>query len=202
MCNRFQPMRSAAILLLMVWPALAQFKSTVPLVVAPTTVTDGKGRFIDGLTEHELIVYDNNVPQAIQVDFEFHPISLVVLVEANTASAAIVDKLGGSGSLFTDLLSAEAGETAVVAFSDSVRLIQNFTGDSNQVSHALRNLRSQGDGCALLDGLAEALRMLGTRDPGRRKIVLVVAERRDRSSKVQLPNLLRDNQLSNTAVYG
>jgi hypothetical protein len=42
-------MRLAAALLAIAWPCCAQFKSTVPLVVAPTTVTDSHGRFVDGL---------------------------------------------------------------------------------------------------------------------------------------------------------
>jgi hypothetical protein len=45
----------------------------------------------------------------------------------------------------------------------------------------------QGDSCALLDGVVEALHLLAIRDPARRRIILVIAERRDWSSKVQLP---------------
>src|ERR1041385_1947694 len=42
-----------------------QFKSTGPLVIAPTTVTDAKGRYVDGLAEEDLALYDNNVRQAV-----------------------------------------------------------------------------------------------------------------------------------------
>ena len=194
-------MRLIAALVLTACSAFPQFRSTVPLVVAPTTVTDRRGRLVDGLTADDLIVFDNSVPQAIQVHEAFNPISLVVLIEASSNSAAILDKLGGSGILFSDLLSAEAGETALVSFSDSVKVIQDFTADSGQLSGALRKLRVQGDGCALLEGVRAALRLLATRDAVRRRILLVVAERRDRSSKVELPELLRDGQLQNTTVY-
>ena len=44
--------------------AHGQFKSTVQLVVAPVSVTDSKGRGVDGLNASELILFDNNVPQA------------------------------------------------------------------------------------------------------------------------------------------
>jgi hypothetical protein len=53
----------------------AEFKSTAPLVVAPTAVTDSKGRYVDGLMPEDLILYDNNVLQAIQVDWMTYPIS-------------------------------------------------------------------------------------------------------------------------------
>jgi VWFA-related protein len=194
-------MRAAALVILIVCPARGQFKTTVPLVVAPTTVTDAKGHFIDGLAEKDLIVYDNNVPQAIQVETFTNPISLVVVIEANLGSAAILDKLGRSGVLFSDLLSAEAGETALVTFSGSARIAQDFTADSRPLTRVLKSLRPEGGGCALLDGILEALHLLAARDPGRRRVILVIAERRDRSSKTKLPDLLRHNQLQNTAIY-
>jgi hypothetical protein len=65
----------------------------------------------------------------------------------------------------------------------------------------LHNLRVQGSGCALLDGVREAMRLLAARDPRRRRVMLVIAERRDRSSKTKFADLLRESQLQNTAIY-
>jgi hypothetical protein len=69
-------MRLAAAIIMLTCTGWAQFKSTVPLVVAPTTVTDSKGRYVDGLTLQDLILYDNNVPQALQMDWMTYPIDL------------------------------------------------------------------------------------------------------------------------------
>ena len=66
-------MRVAAAVMLLVFAASAQFKTTVPLVVAPTLITDSKGRFVDGLTPRDLILYDDNVPQTIQMDWSVYP---------------------------------------------------------------------------------------------------------------------------------
>jgi len=71
-------MRIAAALLLLCVSSRAQFRASVPLVLAPTTVTDAKGNYIDGLTANNLILYDNNVPQAIQMDWTEYPISLLL----------------------------------------------------------------------------------------------------------------------------
>src|ERR1700693_6588437 len=119
-------MRVAIGLAVLICAAWAQFKSTVPLVVAPTTTTDSKGHYVDGLTPEDLILYDNNVPQAIQMDWMMYPIDLVVAVQASSNSGAVIDKLGGSGILFTQLLAADAGETAVISFSDEVRVNTEF----------------------------------------------------------------------------
>jgi VWFA-related protein len=194
-------MRVVAMLFVVCAGAPGQFKSTVPLVVAPVTVTDAKGNFVDGLTERELVVYDNNVAQKIQVETLTHPISLMVVIEANTASAAILDKLRRSGPLFSDLLAGEAGETAILAFAEQPNLVQEFTTDSRPLTHALHNLRVQGGACALLDSIREGLRLLAERESGRRRVMLVIAERRDRSSKLKFADLLRESQLQNTAIY-
>ena len=137
-------MRIAAATVLFTCAGWAQFRSTVPLVVAPTTVTDSKGRYVDGLTPADLILYDNNVPQAIRMDWMTYPIDLVVAVETNSNSGAVLDKLGGSGILFTQLLAADAGETAVISFSDEVKLHQDFTGSPDLVIHAFAHVAQGG----------------------------------------------------------
>jgi VWFA-related protein len=194
-------MRVAATIAMLACTGWAQFRSTVPLVVAPTTVTDSKGRYVDGLTTADLILYDNNVPQAIQMDWMTYPIDLVVAVETGSNAGAVVDKLGGSGILFTQLLAADAGETAVISFSDEVKLHQGFTGNPDLVTHALRMLRKEGSGARILDALRQALTMLERRPPGRRRIVLMIAERRDRSSEAKLPEVMERVERLNAAVY-
>src|SRR5436309_401326 len=131
-------MRLAATLLLVTTATWGQFRSTVPLVVAPTTVIDANGRYVDGLGTEDLILYDNNVPQRIQMDWMIFPIDLVVAVETGANSGAVIDKLGGSGILFASLVAAEAGETAVLSFADEPIAHQPFTSDPDRITGALR----------------------------------------------------------------
>jgi VWFA-related protein len=194
-------MRVAAAIVLLASSGWAQFKSTVPLVVAPTTVTDSKGHYVDGLTSQDLILYDNNVPQRIQMDWTTYPIDLVVVVQSSSNSGAVIDKLGGTGILFTELLAADRGETAVISFSDEAKVRQEFTRNPDSVIHALRMLRKEGDDAHMLDALRQALLMLERRPPGRRPIVLIIAERRDRSSRAKLAEVMERVQRLNVAVY-
>ncbi len=194
-------MRLAVGIVLLACPGWAQFKSTVPLVVAPTTVTDPKGHFVDALTADDLILYDNNVPQKIQLDWMAYPIDLVVAVQTSANSGAVIDKLGGSGILFSQLLAADAGATAVISFSDEVKVHQDFTDNQDFVMHSLRMLRVEGDNAHILDAMRQALLMLEHRPPGRRRIILMIAERRDRSSQVKLPEAMEQIERLNAAVY-
>ncbi len=194
-------MRVARLFIALTSVGWAQFKSTAPLVVAPTTITDPKGHYVDGLSPGDLILYDNNVPQAIQMDWMTYPISLVVAVQTSSNSGAVIDKLGGSGILFTQVLAADAGETAVISFSDEVKVCEKFTSNPDLVIHSLRTLRKDGEGAHMLDAMRQALLLLEQRPPGRRRIILMIAEKRDRSSEAKLLEVMERVQRLNVAVY-
>jgi VWFA-related protein len=174
-------MRAAALCLLTASAAFAQFRGGAQLVVAPTTIRDSKGRIVDSLDPSDLVLYDNNVPRPIQADYALYPISLVVAVETSQSSKAVLDKLGSSGILFSQLMAGDKGETALLTFSDDVTQLVDFTAEPDDLAHELKRLRPNGSGAAMLDGLAKALDMLARRTPGRRLIVLMIAESRDRA---------------------
>jgi hypothetical protein len=137
----------------------------------------------------------------IQMDCMTYPISLVVAVQTSSNSGAVIDKLGGSGILFTELLAADAGETAVISFSDEVKVHQQFTSDANAVSHTLRMLRKEGGNSHMLDAIHQALVLLEKRPAGRRRILLMIAEKRDRGSMAKLQEVIEQSQRLNVAVY-
>jgi VWFA-related protein len=197
----FVAMRLALGIVILACMGWAQFKSTVPLVVAPTTVTDSKGRSVDGLEPEDLTLYDNNVPQTTHLDWMTYPIDLVVAVQASENSGAVIDKLGGSGILFTELLAGDRGRTAVISFSDDVRVHQDFTSNPDPVIHSLRMLRKEGSDAHILDAMLQALQMLEQRPAGRRRIILMIAEKRDRSSKAKLVDVMARVERSNASIY-
>ncbi len=194
-------MRAAVVCLLGCCAGWGQFRSTVPLVVAPTTVRDAKGRFVDGLDAQDLILFDNNVPQTIHMDWMTFPISLVVAVQTSDNSGAVIDKLSGSGILFTQLLAGDAGETAVISFGGGVTVHQQFTGDTDKVIKALSHLAIEGGTAPALDAIHTALAMLNQCQPGRRHIIFMIGEKRDRGSAAKLSDVMEEVQRQNAAVY-
>jgi VWFA-related protein len=125
----------------------------------------------------------------------------VVAVQTSSNSGAVLDKLGGTGILFTQLLAADAGETAVISFSDQVKVHQDFTGNPDRVIRALRMLRKEGSDAHMLDALRRAFVMLEQRPAGRRRIILMIAEKQDRSSNANLTEVMERVQRLNAAVY-
>jgi VWFA-related protein len=194
-------MRAAVVVLIIAAGAQAQFKATSTLVLAPTTVTTAEGKFVDGLQAADLVLYDNNVPQPLQVEEAFNPLSLIVALETSANSSAMLDKLGDLGVLFTHVVAGERGETALVTFSDEFRLLRDFTTNSDRLAASLRALHVQGTGVATLDAIHEALRQFARRPSENRRVLLVIAEKHDRSSKLKLATILQSAQRQNVLVY-
>ena len=59
----------------------------------------------------------------------------------------------------------------------------------------------EGNGACTLDAIVTAMRMLDTRKPDRRRILFLVAEKRDRSSEAKLEDAVQAVQRQNAAVY-
>jgi VWFA-related protein len=194
-------MRPAILLLLAAAIVAAQFRTTTTLVIAPTTITDASGKYVDGLQPQDLILYDNNVPQPIQVEEAFNPLSLIVAVQTSSNSSANLDKLGDSGVLFTQLVAGDRGQTALISFSDSTRLRADFTANSDRLASALRGLHSDGNGSSTLDAVMDALNALNKRPSTHRRILLVIGEGRDRSSKLKIEELSTAALRQNVIIY-
>jgi VWFA-related protein len=181
--------------------AWGQFRSTATLVIAPVTIQDAQGNYVDTVDPHDLVLYDNRVRQPIQVDESFSPISLVVAVQTSANSSAVLDKLGTSGILFTDLLAGDRGETALVTFSDDVHVLRDFTSNSDNLATGLRGLHVQGTHAVANDALMEAIGMLAKRKSERRRILLVIGEKRDRGSRLKVPAVVKEAERQNVLVY-
>jgi VWFA-related protein len=194
-------MRFAVSLFIFATPALAQFQTTAPLVLAPVTITDSKGRYIDGLTASDLTLYDNDVVQTIQLDWDITAISLVVAVETSANARPVIDKLGSTGILLSNLLAGAAAETAMLSYGDVVTARQDFTRDPDPLTHALRMLQPGKSNASALDAIEEALRMLEKRPPAQRRIILMIGETRDRGSRAKLEDVARHVQRANATIY-
>jgi len=186
----------------MVW--LAQqpvIRTTVPLVVAPATVTEANGRLVDGLSASDFLLLDNGKPQAIQAEVHHQPISLVVAVQTSAISAAALAKIRKAGSLIEPLIIGQRGAAAIVAYADEVRVVQEFTGNPWKLVDACRGLRAGGAGGRMIDAVAEAVRMLAGRPASARRVILLIGETRDRSSEAALQETVTAAQRENVSIY-
>ena len=176
-------------------------RTTVPLVVAPTTVTDAAGKHIDGLTAEDFLLFDNGKQREIQVDVSYLPISLVIAIQTSGISGPALEKIRKIGSMVGPLLVGERGDAAILSYGDEVRMLQEFTSDETKLSAAMRQLRTRGTNGVVIDAVSNGVRLLEAKPDGRRRVMLVIGESRDRSSKSKIDEVVSRAQLANVTIY-
>lgn len=176
-------------------------RTTVPLVVAPATVTDAAGKHIYGLTAADFLLFDNGKRREVQADVSYLPISLVIAIQTSGISGPALTKIRKIGSMVEPLLAGENGDAAILTYGDQVRKLQEFTSDGSKLTAAMQRLRPRGGNGVAIDAVAEGVRMLEGREEGRRRILLLIGESRDRSSKAKLDEVSSRAQRSSVAIY-
>ena len=175
--------------------------STATVVVAPTTVLNKRGDYIDGLQPSDFTLYDNGKPQKITADVSFEPISLVLAVQASYALNEIIPKIQKIGNEVNDLVVGAGGEMAVVAFDHRIQTLQPFTDDGAKVSEALKRLSPGGSSHRMIDSVVEGVRMLKHRPKDRRRILVLISEKRDSGSEARLRETLTEAELWAVTIY-
>lgn len=174
---------------------------TTTVVVAPTTVLDKHGDYVNGLQLQDFELYDNNKLQRITADVHDEPLSLVVAVQKSSNLNEILPKIQRIGSMLNDLISGADGETAVIAFDHRVQVVQEFTHETEKISEAMKNLRPGSSQHAVNDAVIAAVRLLKNRPGNRRRVLLLIAEKRDKGSEIRTREVLMEAEFANVAIY-
>jgi VWFA-related protein len=181
--------------------AQAPLRTTVRLVIAPTTVVDSHGKYIDGLSEPDFVLRDNGEQRPVHVDFASFPISLVVAVQRSFFSAAVLNKAHKIGSLLEPMVTGERGEVAVIAYDGEIEVQQEFTTDFEKVDSALKRIQPGDYSARTVDAVAESVRLLASRPPERRRVLLLISEAKDRNSRTKLDAAVTLAQQENVTIY-
>lgn len=186
-------------------PEIPPLQANVPLVLAPVTVTDKKGKLIDGLMVEDFRLTDDGKPRPVTMDTSdtvLAPVSLVVLIQASGISTPALARIAQVGGLIKPLVIGERGQAAVLEFDDELRLRTDFTADSGAIKSAFEGTRSRSIRTArLIDAVAEGVRMLDTRAANHRRVLLILSESRDRGSKTKLAAAVEAAQRAGVVVY-
>jgi len=185
--------------------ASTTIRANVPLVLAPVTVTDKKGNFIDGLKVEDFRLTDEGKPQQVRMDTSdtvLAPVSLMVLIQASGISTPALARTQQVGGMIKPLVVGDRGQAAVIEFDDEIRVRTDFTADSGVIRTAFEGTRSRSIRTArLIDAVIEGVKMLDTRPPNNRRVMLILSESRDRGSKSKLSEAIELAQRAGVTVY-
>ena len=178
------------------------FSVTVRNVLAPVTVEDAHHDFVPGLTPYDFRLYDNGKLQNITQDMATHPLSVVVVIQANADVEKILPYIKRLSSVFESLVIGEDGEMAVIGFDHRIKVLTDFTSDSPKIDGAFQALSVGGYTAALNDATMRAVGMLKSRPINRRRVVIQIAENRDKGSEIRsVREILTEAEFANVVFY-
>jgi len=151
------------------------------LVLLDVTVVDPSNKPVMDLKQDEFIVTEDKIPQKIEFfSREQVPVSLVFAIDT---SGSMRPKLDTVVKASTNLVKEgrRDDEMAVIEFKDQPELLEEFTGDINDVIDTLNGLVASRQ-TAMLDALYLAADYANKEGKNRRKAVLVVTDGLDNDS--------------------
>jgi VWFA-related protein len=175
---------------------------TTRVVLAPVTVVDRSGSFVPGLTPYDFRLYDNGKIQRITEDMATHPLSVVVVIQANSEVEKILPSIQRLAPVFESMVIGEDGEMAVVGFDHRVQVLTDFTTDTAKIDDAFHRLHVGSWSAALNDATMRAINMLKARPTNRRRVVIQIAENLDKGSEIKhIREVLTEAEFANVVFY-
>lgn len=172
----------------------------VHLVELFTTVVDGRGRAVDGLSATDFRIVEDGQPQRLArlervTDLPLH-VSLVIDVSGSMdgALAAVGRAAGG----FLDAALGAQDRASVVTFDRFPRVAVDFTADRALLANGMTALRARG-GTALHEGLLFALRQFDGIEGQR--VVLLFSDGKEGSDRLASEAVLEYARRSGVTLY-
>jgi VWFA-related protein len=175
----------------------------VSLVVLHATVSDRHDRFVSDLHEQDFEVYEDGVPQRIQLfRHEDIPVTVGLVVDHSGSMRPKLAEVTAAARTFVQSSNRE-DEMFVVNFNENVTLdlpdAIRFTNSSDELERAIWKAPATGM-TALYDAIAKALEQLqaGSRD---KKVLIVVSDGGDNASTHSLVQVMNLAEQSSAIIY-
>ena len=168
------------------------------------TVTDSTRQFVKGLTLGDFAVFEDGVAQSVQF-FEASdtPLDLILLIDTSSSMSDKMDVVHEAASGFLKTMKAN-DRGAIVAFADTVDIIQPLTGDRAALEEGVRRTRARG-ATSLHNALYIALKQFGRaaqrEGDVRRQAIAVLSDGEDTSSLVSFDDVLELARKSGVSIY-
>ncbi|MCW5965679.1 MAG: VWA domain-containing protein [Bryobacterales bacterium] len=170
-------------------------------IVVPVTVRQPGGTPVGGIRSQQFRLFDMGKLQDIRVDADYLPVSLVMVVQANSTAEGAVERVKKTPALIQSLIIGEHGEAAVLAFDHRQQLKCDFTSDYEQLKKGIEDIKVGSATSALNDAAMAGINMLRRREGNRRRVMLLIAETRDRGSELGTRQVVNYAELHNIQVY-
>lgn len=184
-------------------PFALTIKRQVEEVNLILSVTDRKGRFVQGLNPSDLMILDDDKRQTTYTFFQSQtnlPLHVALVLDV---SASITGQFEMEQSTIRDFLKQAirpADSVELFAFNQRVQFVTPIRNDWRQISHRVRKLKPDGE-TALFDAVSVAGEWLGQDLRPARRIIILVTDGEENSSKTTLDETIALVLRAETTIY-
>jgi hypothetical protein len=162
-------------------------------------VTDAYGAPLTDLSAANFSVMEKTPKTVIKAEYKRDAVDVLLMVEASAFTNSYREDIERvAGFLITELGPKE--QMAVLAYSDSAELLQDFTSSKQSLSRAIKGLRF-GNNASLYDSLFAALDT-GFQNAVARKILIVISGPESGPARVKRPELVDLAERRGVSIIG
>ncbi|MBI2821044.1 MAG: VWA domain-containing protein [Acidobacteria bacterium] len=175
------------------------FRTNVEMVVVRAAVTDPLNRYVVGLEKEHFRIFDNKIEQSItHFASDDSPLSVGIVFDV---SGSMSDNLGSAKSSVVRFLQqgTPQDEYFLVTFNERTALVQDFTGQSEDVRNRMSFVRAKGR-TALYDAIYAGLQKLSEAHNDK-KALIVITDGEDNSSRYTFSDVKEFAKESDAQIY-
>lgn len=175
-------------------------KVNVRLVNVFATVVDGRGTPVAGLKKEDFQILEDDQPQTVAF-FEREsglPLSIVLAVDTSLSTRKDLKLELESARRFVHSILRPVDRLSVFEFKETVRELAPFTNDLARIDRGIDRMQASF-GTALYDAIYLGSQRLEDRQG--RKVMVVITDGGDTTSKVKYAEAVREAQQSEAIVY-
>ena len=163
------------------------------------TVRDGGGRSVPNLKQEDFEVLDHGKPTPITAFVsETAPISMVVALDMSGSMVNAMDRTKAAAEAFLRRLR-PVDRAIVASFNDGITMSPGFTSNQGDLIRFVQTGLGYGNGTRLWDAIDQCVAVL--KPEAARKVVLVLSDGEDTSSRTRDSDVLNRAQDSHVMVY-
>jgi Ca-activated chloride channel family protein len=178
------------------------FRVRVDLVNVMLSVFDKQGRIIPDLTQKDVTILEDGVPQEI-LNFNRDvtlPLTIALLVDTSESVHPKLKFEQAAATHFFMTVLQERDRGLLLEFDSGVTLLQDFTNDPNRLAKMIRALKA-GGGTSLYDAIYMVCDEKLMLESGRRTIV-ILSDGDDTASKYSFESSLEMTHRAETTIFG
>lgn len=180
-----KPALSVILLFLLIGAAAAQLRVDVRLVNVVATVTDNRGRYVEGLKASDFTLEEDGTPQQIS-HFSYSndlPVSVGIVLDSSTSMERKIGTATRAVDRFLRSIHAD-DDIFLMTFDHAVQIRQDFTSNREKLWEALYKVKLSW-GTSLYDAIVEATKKI-QKGKHPKKALLLITDGIDTASEQDL----------------